>query len=415
MQKIQQSVVGTTQRQRKSTWDKWLAYCDAHGIPSTLEGLKEPHAPLLVFAMRWRSGAIASSDDTRGAASVSSALAAVGKTIERMVNEDPRKVQGSDNLIHQLRDLYATFKREDPAPKRAWPVPTTLIINLDNVKHPGKTNPIKNAAVRDLTIMGFFYLLRPGEHAHTRTNELEGETLCAPFVLQDLRFTITSPTVRNLQPVTALTLNDLNRATKCTLVFSDQKNSVKGEYATHSSTGHPIYCPVRAAARRAIHLMENNAPGTTPLHTFYSPSKDGNIRPRKVTNNDVTKLLRAVASNHLATTGVPPEMISARSLRAGGATAMLDSKVDDKYLRIFGRWRSDAMFHYFRTTSLSYTEGLSRLMLANTFRMMPEAPEQEEPDLLPEDIAPRMLAAYFHYENGGTYIEEEQHLTERPA
>jgi hypothetical protein len=409
MQKIQQSVVGTTQRQRASTWEKWLGYCRHHHIPETLEGLNQPEVPLLVFATRWRHGEMGKGDDTRGAASVSSAMAAVGKTIERMVNENPCHVQGSDKVIHQLRDLYATFRREDPAPKRAWPVPTGIILNLDSIKHHSRVAPAKIEAIRDLTILAFFYLLRPGEYAHTKTNECEGETLCSPFKLQDLRFSIPQgprePT-RELQEATKLSLNDLNRANRCTMVFSDQKNSIKGEYATHNSNGDTTFCPVRAAARRAAHLNHCQASGTTPIHTYYVQHK-GQLVPKKVRSKDITNLLRAVAAKQQHLTGIPPDKLSARSLRAGGATAMLDARVDENYLRIFGRWRSDAMFHYFRTTSLTYTEGLSKVMLGNDYRITPHAPTQETPDLLPVGLSRAMLGAHFHYENGATFLEPD--------
>jgi hypothetical protein len=61
---------------------------------------------------------------------------------------------------------------------------------------------------------------------------------------------------------------------------------------------------------------------------------------------DVTEVLRHAMRINIHRTGIEPLKISARSLRAGGAMALLHGKVDLSNIRIMGRWHSDAMMHY---------------------------------------------------------------------
>jgi hypothetical protein len=46
------------------------------------------------------------------------------------------------------------------------------------------------------------------------------------------------------------------------------------------------------------------------------------------------------------TYGFLPKDISARSLRAAGATALLCAQVDTNIIRLIGRWRLDEMLRY---------------------------------------------------------------------
>jgi hypothetical protein len=47
-----------------------------------------------------------------------------------------------------------------------------------------------------------------------------------------------------------------------------------------------------------------------------------------------------------ATLGIHPHEIDARSLRAGGVTALLRANVDQNAIQLFGRWKSDHMNRY---------------------------------------------------------------------
>ena len=44
--------------------------------------------------------------------------------------------------------------------------------------------------------------------------------------------------------------------------------------------------------------------------------------------------------------GLSPNDVSARSMCAGGAIALLNSNVDSTLIKLLGRWRSDKMLRY---------------------------------------------------------------------
>ena len=66
-----------------------------------------------------------------------------------------------------------------------------------------------------------------------------------------------------------------------------------------------------------------------------------------ITPSDITDQLRMAArANNYHTTGIHADHISARSLRAGGAMALLCGNVDFDVIKLLGRWHSDAMLRY---------------------------------------------------------------------
>ena len=84
-------------------------------------------------------------------------------------------------------------------------------------------------------------------------------------------------------------------------------------------------------------------------------------------------------------TGIPHHLISAtRSLRPGGATALLCANVDKQSIQLLGQWKSDAMLRYLHVHSMNATQWFSAAMLkhgAFTFDHMPE----DDPSILPRE------------------------------
>ena len=56
-------------------------------------------------------------------------------------------------------------------------------------------------------------------------------------------------------------------------------------------------------------------------------------------------------------------IISARSLRPGGATALLCAGIDPDRIQLLGRWKSDAMFRYLRIQAATHSQNCAQLML----------------------------------------------------
>jgi hypothetical protein len=96
----------------------------------------------------------------------------------------------------------------------------------------------------------------------------------------------------------------------------------------------------------------------TPLATSWH-----NNRKHSITAKDIMDALC------LAVTTLGPEIgllvlndISARSLRAGGAMALLCAHVDTDIIRLLGRWQSDAMMRYLHLQALPAMNRFANLM-----------------------------------------------------
>ena len=51
------------------------------------------------------------------------------------------------------------------------------------------------------------------------------------------------------------------------------------------------------------------------------------------------------------TLDIKPSEVDARSLRAGGATALLCAGIDNDIIQLIGRWKSDAMIRYLHVSA----------------------------------------------------------------
>jgi hypothetical protein len=74
---------------------------------------------------------------------------------------------------------------------------------------------------------------------------------------------------------------------------------------------------------------------------FYRGNRRTLVRAK-----DVTEVLRHAMRINIHCTDIKPLEISARSLLAGGAMALLHGKVNPSNIRMMGRWHSDAMMRY---------------------------------------------------------------------
>jgi hypothetical protein len=133
-------------------------------------------------------------------------------------------------------------------------------------------------------------------------------------------------------------------------------------------SGHPRACPTRALARQLHYLRTHNAAPATPLCTVFYPNRRLLLPSAAITR---TLQVSAAALPHL---GFPPDQVTARSMRAGGAMALLCGNVDANTIRLVGRWRSDAMFRYLHAQALPLVNQLARTMLAHgNFSLAPGA------------------------------------------
>jgi hypothetical protein len=253
---------------------------------------------------------------------VEDALRAVGQGFASVGGKYPRKTFTGE-IDFRIQRQLRSWSREDDPPTRVKPIPIQLILTILSIAYHATTTSNNAAkAIADMTVIAFYYLLRPGEYTATATDD-------AAFRLQDLQLFIGD----RFFDLSVAPISDLEAATSASLVFTNQKNGVREEVVNHATSGVSHCCLVRALARRAIHLGTHDAPPATPLASYY-----GHGRRRAIRSADITDALRAAARIIGDELGIRPEDISARSLRSGGAMALLCAQVDSDIIKLFGRW-----------------------------------------------------------------------------
>jgi hypothetical protein len=270
--------------------------------------------------------------------------------------QDPRR---QDGHLHPLLAAFIDRLADEDGPQtRTYPVNVTIIEQLyDTLDTDHLSHGQCNRHVIHIIVLGFFFMLRPAEYLKPRGKPEPNSTRSTPFRLCDVHFAANG----RQYVATDASLNDVNLSdvTHVTLTFTDQKNAVRGERIGHTTSGDPRLCPVVAAFHITRHLRNHSAPADTPLYVFWE--SDGTKRFLRSTNvlNGLRHTARAI--QHL--TGIDPSWISARSLRPGGATALLCAGVDSDNIKLLGRWKSDAMFRYLRAQAHTFASNFARGML----------------------------------------------------
>ena len=199
-------------------------------------------------------------------------------------------------------------------------------------------------AASDLMWLAFFFLLRPGEYSNAGPAS-------HPFRVADVQLW-QGPT--RLHPLSS-DPELLQQATFVTLTFSTQKNGTRNECIGHGRTPQASSCPVRSVVRRILYLRSLHASATT-----YLCCCGPNLLP--LPTSTITNLLRqaCLASPNSA---LPVTEISAKALRATGATALLNENIVGDKIKLLGRWKSDAMLRYLHLQAHHLMQGYSTIML----------------------------------------------------
>ena len=142
-------------------------------------------------------------------------------------------------------------------------------------------------------------------------------------------------------------------ATFVSLLFTMQKNGVKGESIGHGTTCHTCACAVVAIQRRVVHLRQHGAPPDMHLAAVFNGKRLSTLR-----SAEITSALRAANKIIGPQVGFTPYDVSTRSMRAGGTMAPLMACVNTAAILLVGRWRSDAMLRYLQKTAQTFTAGL---------------------------------------------------------
>ena len=391
---VQTSVCPQYSNKKDRHWKVWNDYCVSEGIDPLLRAplTRDPLIYLRVFAARYRDGRIAPGGKPVAFRTVEDAVRSVGQRLSVLGSKDPR-FDSAGNTVYAYKAQLQSYKREDKPPKRAKPLPITVVQAALAAAFGGDQADAREQALANMVCIAFYYCLRPGEYTGTTDDD-------AIFSLDDVTFFWDTKRLNNNTSPTA----EFERATAIHLTFTTQKNGIKGDVIAHARSSHPLCCPVTSAVRQFLthrtHFQATGSPynGAVALSSFYSPT--GTCLP--ITASQVTTYLRHHVGLLEPVTGISPASITARSLRAGGAMALLNSGCDTNVLQLVARWHGDAMMRYLHQQALPVFSRLAVKMYNNgTYSFLPEewvpstvhdddpAPEMEPP--IPEtqpDVSP---------------------------
>ena len=316
-----------TDKARDKIFGMWTNFCRELSVDPSLSdvpGHETKIAYLLVFGLRYRR--VGQKSKSVRSSTVKDALLAVGSGIANLGAHDPRKqTPGSHNYHPLLENFFDSLeKRDDPA---SHAYPANIIILRQMYEELELDDPIDgpvNRHVINLSIAGFFWLLRPAEYTLSEAERSQA------FRLQDVTIT----TGDQVYSATDDSLNDVNddAVTSASLTFADQKNCVRGEQVAQKATNDPWLCPAKALHRITKHLRLHNAPPDTPLCAYYdSANKLSYVTPQWITNG-----LRHAARSLDAFSDVDLKPLSTCSLRPEGATAFLCANIDKDTIMLLG-------------------------------------------------------------------------------
>ena len=242
--------------------------------------------------------------------------------------------------------MLASYSKEDPPPNRVKPIPVPVLHRILAVAST-MADPYYTCAA-DMIGLAFFFLLRPGEYAHSPTDS-------TPFEFRDVQL------FRGQQRLNLATASEaqLLTATFCSLTFRDQNNGVKGEVVGLGHSGDPCLSPTKILPRRILHIRSHTADTHVPLCTYFTANSSKCIIPRHITT-----ILRDAVTYLGPSLGFLPTDVTARCLRAAGANALLCSQVDTDIIHLLGRWKSDEMLRYLHLQAAPLMRDFSRRMLA---------------------------------------------------
>ena len=94
----------------------------------------------------------------------------------------------------------------------------------------------------------------------------------------------------------------------------------------------------------------------------------------------ITSLLRQACLACGESLGFRASDIAAKSLRASGAMALLNERVDSHMIQLIGRWKSDVMLRYLHIQAHTVMSVFSALMLqGGNYALIPTDPDAPLP------------------------------------
>jgi hypothetical protein len=297
------------------------------------------------------------------AKSVETAMAAVAYVIgEEGGPADVRKTRATDlGTARLLQETLKAMREEDGAVAHHPPATAELILTIVRLnlarRRLGERNAVSDLSERtdDLIELAFLGCLRGGEYAKSpKKKEWLEEGASETIAFDDLTFFAEQRVVYEKGVWAAgFDLSDedavVRKIRNARVNFKDQKNGQQGHkmylVAALDANGNRFeMCPVAAAVRIALSGRRQMVSPAAPIY-MVGTGKGARLVTAGVIQTRLREILAAVPE--LADEGATSaELLTAHSLRSGGAMFYHCAGVDKAYIRILGRWKSDAIFCY---------------------------------------------------------------------
>jgi hypothetical protein len=237
-------------------------------------------------------------------------------------NDNPTKVVGLEKFLLALQVMIEAYSKEDPLTKKVLPVEVDVPELLVEMGY-GKLGTLHAQAIKDLSLIAFYYLLPIGEYTVKGKSNNIKQTV--QFKLEDISFfkrnKAGTPVCLPWDGPPSLIMT----ADSATLKLDNQKNGWKGVCIHQEANREQFNCPVRALACCVLHLRNNRARGKTLLSLFFHSDRQFGVY-----GEDISRELKMAAAllQYPATQGIPIDLIDTHSLQSGGAIAFgyLDTK-----------------------------------------------------------------------------------------
>jgi hypothetical protein len=343
-----------------SHWRAWHTFCNIHGqdpLLSSFQGTSplERKQLFLAFAQWLREGGSNNGRQARGS-QIENTLRHCAQVFDSLGHQDPRRSSVNQKLLDKdFSTLQRKYKEADPPPKSQLALPAKLFRWVSEDYRSMHTAHPNILSLADLIVLAFFFLFRVGEYICASPGTQQ-KRRTIPLRKKDIQLWRGDTKIALEAP-----LNLMLTADKVSMSLENQKNGARGQMITHSSTGCPNFCPVKAAIRRLHHLRA--CPDDTPLCSYID--NQGNLLQLRA--RAVKPVLQAAAliNGFMPDKGYQQDQIGSHSIRASGAMALKLQGQDDTMIQLLGRWSSNTFQRYIRPQISNLTAGLSSIMSNN--------------------------------------------------
>ena len=254
-----------------------------------------------------------------------------------------------------IQHMLAGFKNFDPAVEKKLACHPDLPAFACAWAHREGTSP-QQQAIGDLIIIAFYYLLRVGEY--TTTTRRKKKTRTRQFRMKDVTFFRYNEAGDLVALPHNATASELLMADAATLRISNQKNGHAGACVHHYAIdGEGKLCPIRALARRIIHIRAHTSNDGAFLCSFWDDVGRGDV-----TDGNIRYAVKfVVATLKYPDRGIPLKRVDTHSLRSGGACALKLSGKSDTDIKKMGRWspQSSSFLEYIQQQLSTFSVGMS--------------------------------------------------------